>query len=177
MHIRMAFFVVAVLLVVNVQTTADTCSEIKLPEQVRQQLSTAYPGWKIVTGGVLPYYDCDTWQHCCAKECPGIIRGQFTDDEQGYVVNLFRKARDKTFDQVIYFRPVRSGFDVITIAPSMPVGEIVVIRKGPPDTYRDGYSGRTIKAERDVILVENIGGGASAYCWDGRRFQRITTSI
>ena len=162
---------------VPAQSKAEPCSDFKLPLEVQQKLSTAYAGWKIVTSALLPAEDRQTWLECCARDCPGIIRGRFTDDADGYVVNLIRTTGEKRFQQIVYFRPTRDGFDIITVCPSAMRGPILVISKGPPGTYKDGYTGRTVKAQRDVIFTAQIDGRAWVDYWDGSRFRDITTSI
>ena len=177
MFSRKLQLLVIVLTMGCVQTKADSCLDIKLPEQVRQKLSTAYVGWQIVTAARPPDEDRGTWKDCCAKECPGVIQGKFTDDGQEYVINLIRKTQNKTFQQIILFRENENGLGVVTIDPSSVVGVVSVIRKGPSGTYRDRYEARSIKAERDVIIVSEIDAGALAYYWDGTRFRWISISI
>jgi hypothetical protein len=177
MHNPAVRLVVVALILGCIQTRADPCSDIKLPEQVQEKLSTAYAGWKIMTPALLPDYDRSGWRECCAKECPGLIQGKFTDEAQGYAVNLVRKTRAKTFQQIVYFRPAKTGFDVVTIGPSSAVDVVSVIRKGPPGRYRDHYTGKAIKTDRDVVIVSEIDAGAVAYYWDGTRFRFVHTSI
>ena len=168
MNRRAGGLLVVALVMGCTQAKASPCSDIRLPEQVQQKLSTAYVGWKIVTAALLPYYDRPTWLECCAKECPGLIQGKFTGEQEGHVLNLILKTQNKTLQQIVYFQPTKNGFDVITICPSAVRGPILVIRKGPPDRYRDRYTGRSTQGREgcNISLGDRCRGSALLLGWN-----------
>jgi hypothetical protein len=177
MNSRAVCFMAVALVVGCGGTRADSCSDIKLPQQVQQRLSTAYAGWQIVTPALLDEYDRRLWSARFGNACPGLIKGKFTDEEEGYVVNLVRKAGAVILQQLIYFRPTNGGFDIMTIDPSCVVASVSVIRKGPPGKYRSADTEKSVTVTRETIRSIAMEAGELVYYWDGTRFRSIATSM
>lgn len=95
-RIRDFSLVVAALLLSSLAAAASPCDVKNLPDQIQSSLTGEYAGWKVVIPSTLEASDRGTWLENYSKECPGLIRGEFTGDNEGYVLNLIKRASGKT---------------------------------------------------------------------------------
>jgi hypothetical protein len=110
-------------------TGADPCAMTNLPAEIQNKLTTTYAAWKIATPALLHSLNPKWWPDPkkwsimgglvnpdFSKECPGMVTGKFSDDNQiGYFVNLIRQQDGKTWQRVLYFHPSADGFSVETV--------------------------------------------------------------
>ena len=168
--------VVAVLLLSSLTAAAIPCDVKNLPEQIQSSLTGDYAGWKVVIPSTLEASDRATWHENYSKECPGIIKGKFSGDSEGYVLNLVKKAPGKTLQQIVYFEPNESGFSPVVIFPSTAIKIVTVIRKFAPGKYKPSDGGKSLFIKTDTIGISQIDAWTEVYYWDGARFHKMVTS-
>jgi hypothetical protein len=168
--------VVALLLLSSLTAAASPCDLRNLPEQIQASLTGDYAGWRIVTPSALETSDRGTWLENYSKECPGIVRGKFSGDQEGYVLNFVKKLSGKTFQQVVYFKPNESGFSPVVIFPSTAIKIVTVIRKFAPGKYKPSNGGKSVFIKTDTIGISQIDSWTEVYYWDGLHFQKMVTS-
>jgi hypothetical protein len=168
--------VVAILLLSSHTAAAIPCDLKNLPEQIQASLTGDYAGWEVVIPSTLEASDSATWHENYSKECPGIIKGKFSGDSEGYVLNLVKKAPGKTLQQVVYFEPKESGFSPVVIFPSTAIKIVTVIRKFAPGKYKPSNGGKSLFIKTDTIGISQIDAWTEVYYWDGSRFRKMVTS-
>ncbi|HTD23960.1 MAG TPA: hypothetical protein VK738_14985 [Terriglobales bacterium] len=147
-------------------TETDPCAMTNLPAEIQNKLTTTYAAWKILAPALLTTSEGRRyWLKHHPKECPGILTGTFSDDNQvGYVLELTRRKKGEIWQQVLYFHPSRDGFSVEILNPSRVVDPNfpVSIDKLPPD--------RSVKTDQVyVTLGDEDGSGVTFYWKQGRR--------
>jgi hypothetical protein len=150
-------------------TSADPCAAAKLPAEIQNKLTTQYAGWKILTPALLATSDDRRLKHH-PKECPGILTGTFSDDNQvGYVLELTRRKKGEIWEQVLYFHPSRDGFSVEILYPSEVVDPRypVSIDKLPP--YR------SVKTYQVLVTLPDEDGDGVIFYWKQGRRHKIRT--
>ena len=160
----------------NVYLHANPCDLTNLPESIRSSLRTTYSGWKVVTPAMLEISDRETWSQRYSKECPGMIKGRFAGDSDGFVLNLVMKEGGKLFQQIVYFRPDEASFSPLEVFPRMAIGVQTVIRKFAPGQYKSAHGGRSILIKTDTVGVSQIEAWTEVYYWDKVGFRSIITS-
>lgn len=169
---RMAF-----LLLFGCTTTwAKPCDLKMLPESIQSSLAADYAGWRPVTPNMLESSDRQTWIESYSKECPGIIKGRFTDAGEGYVINLLKVGGGKTRQQVVYFQEHEKEYTSRLLLKPQATSIVLVIRLFAPGKYKDLISGKSLAIATDTIGLSQIGAGTVVYYWDGATFRRIVTS-
>ena len=170
-------FRIAFLLLFGCATTwAKPCDLMMLPEQLQASLATDYAGWRPVTPNMLESSDRQTWIENYSKECPGIIKGRFTDTGEGYVLNLLKVEGGKTHQQVVYFQEHEKGDIGRVLLKPQATSIVLVIRLFAPGKYKDLTSGKSLAIATDTIGLSQIDAGTVVYYWDGAAFRRIVTS-
>lgn len=175
-RIRDFSLVAAALLLLSLVAVASPCDVKNLPEQIRSSLSGDYAGWKVVVPNTLEASARGTWLDNYSKECPGLIKGKFTGDSEGYVLNLIRKTPGKTLQQVVYFEPSENGYRPVVIFPSTAIKIITVIRKFAPGKYKPAGGGKSLLIKTDTIGISQVDAWTKVYYWDGSRFLTMVTS-
>jgi hypothetical protein len=168
--------VAAALLLSSLAAAASPCDVKSLPEQIQSSLTGDYAGWKVVIPSTLEASDRGTWLENYSKECPGLIKGKFTGDHEGYVLNLVKKAPGQTLQQVIYFEPNESGYSPVVIFPSTAIKIVTVIRKFAPGKYKPANGGKSLLMKTDTIGMSQIDAWTEVYYWDGSSFRKMVTS-
>ena len=175
-RIQIFILVAAVLLLSSLTAAASPCDVKNLPEQIQSSLTGDYAGWKVVIPSTLEASDRATWRENYSKECPGVIKGKFSGDSEGYVLNLVKKAPGKTLQQIVYFEPNESGFSPVVIFPSTAIKIVTVIRKFAPGKYKPSNGGKSLFIKTDTIGISQIDAWTEVYYWDGARFHKMVTS-
>ena len=170
------FPLVVALLLSSLTAAASPCDLKNLPEQIQSSLTGDYAGWRIVTPNALETSDRGTWLESYSKECPGIIKGKFSGDQEGYVLNFIKRLNGKTLQQVVYFEPNGSGFSPVVIFPSTAIKIVTVIRKFAPGKYKPSDGGKSLFIKTDTIGISQIDAWAEVYYWDGSSFRKMVTS-
>jgi hypothetical protein len=147
-----------------------------LPESIRASLAADYPGWRLVTPNMLESSDRQTWVENYSKECPGIIKGRFTDAGEGYVFNLLKVGGGNTRQQVVYFQEHGKDYTSRVLLKPQVTSIVLVIRLFAPGKYKDLSSGKSLSLATDTIGLSQIGSGTVVYYWDGSHFRRMVTS-
>jgi hypothetical protein len=173
---RFNALVVAMLLLSCFTAAANPCDQKNLPDQIQASLTKDYAGWKIVTPSTLETSDRETWLENYSKECPGIIKGKFSGDQAGYVLNLIKRLNGKTFQQVVYFEPDESSFSPVVLFPSTAIKIVTVIKKFAPGNYKSANGGRSHLIKTDTIGISQIDAWTEIYYWDGSRFRTMVSS-
>ena len=170
-------FGIAFLLLFGCATTwAKPCELKMLPEAIQTSLATDYAGWRPVTPNMLESSDRQTWIDNYSRECPGIIKGRFTDTGEGYVINLLNVKGGKTRQQVVYFQEHENEYTQRAILKPQATSIVLVLRLFAPGKYRDLISGQSLTIATDTIGLSQIDAGTVVYYWDGAAFRRIVTS-
>jgi hypothetical protein len=120
--------------------------------------------------------DQQIWTEHYAKECPGLIKGRFTDAGEGYVLNLIKKANGQTFQQVVYFQQDENGYVPYVLVKAYKASVVSVLRLFAPGKYKDVINGNSLDISTDTIGLSEIGSGTVVYYWDGVKFRSIVTS-
>jgi hypothetical protein len=166
----------AFLFMLRLVAAASPCDPKNIPRQIQASLYADYAGWRIVTPSALEASDRETWLEDYSKECPGIIKGKFTDVDEGYVFNLIQKRGGKTFQQVVYFQHHDDGYITQVLLKPQAISIVLVIRLFAPGRYKDVTNGKSLMIATDTIGLSQIGSGTVVYYWDGTIFRRIVTS-
>jgi hypothetical protein len=147
-----------------------------LPQAIQTSLATDYAGWRTVTPNMLESSDRQTWIENYSRECPGIIKGRFTDTGEGYVFNLLNVKGGKTRQQVVYFQEHENEYTQRVILKPQATSIVLVLRLFAPGKYRDLITGKSLTIATDTIGLSQIDAGTVVYYWDGAAFRRIVTS-
>jgi hypothetical protein len=144
------------------------CSPANLPAEIQNKLTTKYAGWKIVTPDLLSSENRRYWLKDHPKDCPGLVTGTFSDDNQvGYVLNLISRRKG---EQVLYFHPSRDGFSVEILEPmdptvaALPLEAHLSIEKLAPGKYE-----AAIKTDSVMVTWLESSGTETFYWKHGRR--------
>jgi hypothetical protein len=152
------------------------CEVGLIPEQIRSSLHKRYAGWNVVTPNALSTPDRETWLERYPKECPGIIKGNFSGSGDGYVLNLIKNKSGTIFQQIVLFQPTEEGFTPLEIVPPAATAIVVVLRKVPPGRHKPANDEKAISFKTDAIVISQIDARTIVYYWDGTRFRRRLTS-
>jgi hypothetical protein len=175
-RVRSFSLIAAALILSPLAAKASPCDLKNLPEQIQSSLAGDYAGWKVVIPSLLEESDRRTWLDNYSKECPGLIRGKFTGDNEGYVLNLIEKAPGKALQQVIYFEPKENGYSPMVIFPSAAIKTITIIRKFAPGRYKPANGGKSLLIKTDTIGISQIDAWTEVYYWNGSGFRKMVTS-
>jgi hypothetical protein len=155
-------------------TPTDPCATAKLPAEIQNKLTTKYAGWKILTRALL-YSDqeiCMASDDTC-KECPGMVTGKFSDDNQiGYFVNLIKQQNGKTWQRILYFHPSAGGFSVETVQAPSRIEDLQNLEVLEKMSKKDGRRYYHIKT--DSVWVRATGESRwRVYYWRQGRLKKI----
>jgi hypothetical protein len=173
---RITLSIVFLLLVGCVPAWASPCSLTAVPDTIQASLKNDFSGWKMVVPNLLASWDRDTWLEDYTKECPGMIKGKFTDASDDYVFNLLKFTGKETLEQIVYFHNDGPSYTPLIILKPSKVDVISVLRLFKPGRYKDVNTGKSIMIATDTIGLSDIGAGTIVYYWDGKRFRSIITS-
>lgn len=168
--------ILSIAITLRVTAAANPCDVKKLPQQIQSSLAKDYADWNIVTPNTLEASDRATWDEDYANECPGLIKGKFSGEREGYTLNLVKKLRGKTLQQIAYFEPSDRGFRPVVIFPCTAITIVTVIRTFAPGKYQSFSGDKSLLIKTDTIGVSKIDAWTAVYYWDGSRFRQIVTS-
>jgi hypothetical protein len=143
-----------------------------LPVDLEKEMSTRYPGARVVTLGDMVEDDRGFFQKDHGEACPGLVAVDFYGDSKPTLaIVLITGEGEKRGTKLVVAHKVDKNWQATLIetagasAPavwSMPRGE-----------YTDIYGKKTIKASRPVIVLCRYESWATLYAWSGTKVEKI----
>jgi hypothetical protein len=147
----------------------DACS---LPEDLRSEVATKYPGKKVVTLADLQDDDRGFFQKDHNSSCPGLVKADFYGDgKPTLALALIGNGKGKDSSVLIVAHQVEGIWKTNTLATGGPT--VPLVWSMGPGEYQDVYGEKKIRATRPVIVFCKYESWTILYSWTGNRVAKI----
>jgi len=128
----------------------------ELPSHLAKDVARLYPQHRIVTLGDLSNDDQRIWKTSYPNACVGIVLGRFsTSSDQ--IALLLRPADGLSRETKVILVGRTAGAGMPReIFSEGKTGNLPVLRRSKPGTYKNVQSGQRLRSHRDVLLVEHL---------------------
>ena len=167
------FTVILCLLVFGPAVLATPQSEAcKLPPDLQRQISTKYPGSRIVTLTDLGDDDKEFFTKDHGSACPGVVSVDFYGDgKPTLALALITGAGEKQRTDLLMVRQL--GIQWKTARIETTNGPTPVIWRQEPGTYTDIENGKVIRATKPVVVFCHYEAWAIVYAWTVSRIDKV----
>ena len=154
-----------------------TCQEL-IPEALGTKLLTGHGVWKVAELPDLSRDDRQLWIKAHGRLCPGVARGKFNGSTAiQYAVVLWTPGTPKHV-KLIHAAPSATGGYRITSLFEGESARLPVVRRMPPGDYYGAEDRKTpIHIKTDVIYLETIEAGTTAFYFADGMFKQIVVSM
>lgn len=152
--------------------TSDTCN---VPPDVKSQISTKYPGARLVQLSDLSEDHRGFFQKDHGNACPGLVKVDFYGDHKPTLaLALLTKKDAKRASVLVLARQIEGAWQlkVLDTADAVPVP---VVSSQPPGKYHDVDGEKEITATKPVIVWSGYESWEILYAWTGKSVAKIWT--
>ena len=149
-----------------------------LPKRAAAEVFKTNIGWAMVELADLTSDDRQIWEKSHGPKCPSVIKGNFDGSGRNqYAVLLTRRNRNPEI-RLAHIAQLADGSNRITILFEGESARLPVILKRPPGLYyAAGDKGNPIRITTDVIYLETIEAGVTAFYFADGKPMRLAISI
>ncbi len=163
-------------MVVAIQTAvaAPRTNPCDLPPGMSDELSTKYPGTRVVSLEDLSKNDRQSFQKDHGRRCPGAVRVNFYGDgKPTWALVLIAGESPKRTAELVVARQAGMGWETRSLEKTD--GTPVVWREGP-GKYDDLNGKKTIRATKPTIVFAGYGSWSILYAWTGKEIEKVQLS-
>lgn len=170
----LAISVVGFYLFVFVQTSLaalpnEACD---LPPDLPREITTKYPGKKVVTLSDLQEDDRGFFQADHGNSCPGLVKVDFYGDAKPTLaLVLTTKGGASQNAELVVAHQIDATWEITLLATGGST--VPVVWSLPPGKYTDVYGKKTIRATRPVIVFFKYEAWGILYAWTGKAVNKI----
>jgi hypothetical protein len=148
----------------------DACN---LPQELRSEIASKYPGAKLVSLSDLREADRGFFQKDHGDACPGLVKADFYGDgKPTLALVLIAKSGAKEKAELVLAHQVGGRWET-TVLDTADAAQIPVVWSEPPGKYRDVDGKKEIRAIRPVIVFSGYESWAILYAWTGKGTTKI----
>lgn len=174
---RILLFLFLVTLGSNSNAGQDAC-EPAIPASLNAALKIRFSGWSVLRLSDLGQDDRSLWTKAHGRDCPGVAKGNFSrNGSPQYAILLKSGVLPSLRIQLLYAAQDASGnFQFLSVL-KQHVDRLSVVYAGPPGRYSHPEDDKdSVRVTSDVIILETIESGATAYYLDKGSFKSILIS-
>jgi hypothetical protein len=140
-----------------------------------EQVSTRYPGTRIIAIADLDQYHKELFQKDHGTRCPGLDKVDFYGDGRPtWALALISGEGSRETAQLVVARKLDKTWET-KILDTAPRSVPVIWHEGP-GKYRDIHGEKTIRATHQTIVFAEYESWAILYAWTGRAVKKIWIS-
>jgi hypothetical protein len=139
-----------------------------LPQDLQLEISSKYPGRKLVTLSDLQDDDRGFFQKDHGNSCPGLVKVDFYGDGKP---TLALVLISKENSELIVAHQVGENWRTTVLGKGGP--SVPVVWSLPPGKYTDVYGQKAIRATRPVIVFFAYESWGILYAWTGNAVNKI----
>jgi len=148
----------------------DACN---LPQHLQREISTKYPGSRVVTLSDLEEDDKGFFQKDHGIDCPGLVKVDFYGDgKPTLAVVLITGDGAKRHTELVLAHKIGEQWRTAQLGTGGGANPPVVWRQ-KPGIYKDIEDGKVIRASRPVIVFCGYESWAILYSWTGKGVDKI----
>jgi hypothetical protein len=162
------------LFAVNQMALASPKSRCTLPSGLGEEISTKYPGTKLVSLADLDEYKRKLFQKDHGTRCPGLARVDFYGDgKPTWALVLISGENPQRKAQLVVARQVDKKWEIRLLDTTD--GTPVVWSEGA-GKYDDLYGKKTIIATRPVVVFCGLESFEVVFAWTGKDVEKVQLS-
>jgi len=161
---------------IQIAVAAPPSQACGLPAGLSEEISSKYPGTRLVSLVDLDEGDRKLFQKEHGSQCPGLASVNFYGDgKPTFALVLLRDETSGRKAELVLAHQLQKGWETksLDIADASP--EPVVWREGP-GKYDDVYGRKTVNATKPVIVLCGYESWAILYAWTGEQVEKIWIS-
>jgi hypothetical protein len=167
--IVLALYLLAAVRVAVAAPATDPCS---LPKSLQSEVSSKYPGSRLVTVQDLAQDDRAIFQKEHGNDCPGLARVDFYGDgKPTLALVLIVGTGEKVNAELVVAHESAEKWEAVLIDKAE--ASIPVAWSQGPGEYEDVYGEKKIRATRPVIVFCEYNAWAIVFAWTGNRVDKI----
>jgi hypothetical protein len=149
---------------------AEACN---LPPDLQREISTNYPGSKIVTLTDLEDDHRKLFTNEHGNTCPGLVSVDFYGDgKPTLALALIHRVGENQTTSLVIARKVGNRWTTAQIEKPTN-GPAPVVWREDPGTYTDIENGKVIHAAKPVIVFCGYNSFAIVHSWTGKRIDKV----
>jgi hypothetical protein len=153
-----------------------SCARL-LPKPLADVLRSSHSQWKVLELSDLTEDDRQIWEKARGKVCPGVARGDFDGSRKPqYAVLLLYRKTPTTLRLVHAVQAGNRPYRLLTMDEGESSRPPVVHRQPPGKYYRAGDTKTAIDVRGDVIYLETIEAGATAFYFANGKLRKVLVS-
>jgi hypothetical protein len=154
------FLGIGIILGMRPLPAAANCS---LPSDFSEVLASTDPSYRLLRLSDLNQDDQHLWVQTYLDACPGVVHGHFTGHGTEYAALLVPiNTKEHTTKLVLFTHTAAGRLEVREILSEPTEVPQPVVRRGPPDEYKDIENDTVMKTNNDVVLLEHLESGLLA---------------
>ena len=144
----------------------------ELPQDLQREITTKYPGAKIVGLSDLSEDNKGIFQKEHRDACPGLVKVDFYGDgKPTWALSLISGEGVTEKAKLVVAHQVENDWSIASLETAK--SSVPVVWGQSPGTYRDVYGEKTIRARRPVIVFGEYGAWIIVYSWTGTNVDKI----
>jgi hypothetical protein len=163
------FFVFAFVQMVVAAPPVAIC---QLPKDLQREITTKYPGAKLVSFSDLREDHKTFFQKTHRNACPGLVKVDFYGDRKPtWAMVVIATAESKEETELVVAHQVGKDWQIAVL--EMAGATVPVLWRLGPGKYRDVYGEKQIRAKWPVIVFGEYGSWIILYSWTGKTTDKI----